>query len=62
MFWFENKINKDDLAGIKLFTTEIEDKYRKYKKRKINIPGLGQKYIYEKNPFITHIAPAAFML
>lgn len=37
---FENKIDKNDLAGIKLFTTAIEDKYRKYKKRKINIdPG-----------------------
>lgn len=37
---FENKINKDDLAEIKLFTAEVEDKYRKYKKRKINLdPG-----------------------
>ncbi|MDO8740929.1 MAG: DUF4416 family protein [Candidatus Woesearchaeota archaeon] len=37
---FKNKINKDDLAGIKLFTIEVENKYKRYKKRKVNIdPG-----------------------
>ena len=37
---FKKPINRDNLADIKLFTNEIEDKYAKKSKRKINLdPG-----------------------
>lgn len=41
---FKKAINKKDLAGIKLFTAEIEDRYKKNNKRQINLdPGYLSK-------------------
>ena len=41
----EREIKRKDKAG-------IVDLYKRVKKREIKIPGLGQKYVYEKNPLI----------
>lgn len=41
----QREMKRNDKAG-------IIDLYKRAKKGKINIPGLGQKYIHEKNPFI----------
>src|SRR3989338_8317376 len=41
---FKKAVNKKDLAGTKLFTTKIEEKYSKNNKRQVNIdPGYLSK-------------------
>lgn len=42
----EREMKRKDKAGIK-------DLYKRVKKGKIKVPGLGQDYVYEKRPLIT---------
>lgn len=41
----DREVKRKDKAG-------IVDLYKRVKKGKIKVPGLGQKYVYEKNPLI----------
>lgn len=41
----QREMKRKDKAG-------IVDLYKRVKKKRIKVPGLGQKYVYEKNPLI----------